>query len=247
MADAASDASLADADTEAQADAAPDSDASPPPPPPPTYYGVSFDRGSLERVEAPYQAGMAGAAALTVEGWFLLRQPTDEGHLFQFHGGNCSYAGSAGYGVMQGHLNCLVKLNGGGVTAQVFSQQLLTLGKWFHVAFVLRNGVWTLFLNGQTQGTAVADYGPTLPGVIPFEARKFKVGGTGTAANETIDGVVDEFRASLSADYVADFVPPAHLAAAGSPSLALDEGAGLVVGAGSGSLVGGSSWTTVVR
>lgn len=214
----------------------------PPPPPPPTYYGVSFDRASLQRLQVPFPNGVNGSDKLTIEGWFDVRQPTDEGSLFAFTGGSCSYAGSPGYGAMVGHLNCVTRMGGIGSPAyQVFSQQAITLGKWTHVALVLSNGKFTLFVDGTSQGTTTPNYS-----TVPNEGFAFTVGGTGKATNETFDGVVDEFRVSLAADYAADFAPPAHLGA-GLVSLSLDENAGVSVGAGAGTLLGGPSWTTVAR
>lgn len=253
--EAASDAQLPDAGPDA-ADAGQDADASDPPPPPPppppplpppppTLYGVSFDRASLEQIVVPYPAGVGGSATLTVETWFNLRQPTDEGSLFTFYGGSCSYAGSLSYGAMVGHLNCLTRTGMVFTPAtQVFSQQAITLGKWTHVALVLSAGKWTLFMDGKSQGTTVPDYGANVPVV---NGGRFTIGGTGKNSNETIDGVVDEFRVSLTADYTADFAPPTHLLPSGTPSLALDEGMGTSVGGGVGTLVGGPSWAVVAR
>ncbi len=66
-------------------------------------------------------------------------------------------------------------------------------------------------------------------------------------AGESLDGVVDEARLSLSADYNAPFAPPAHLPANGAIALALDEGAGTIVGGGQAQLQGGPSWVPVAR
>ena len=143
----------ADAGEDAGQDAGQDADAGQPPPPPPTYYGVSFDRATTEYLSAPYPAGLVGSSTATFEGWFYVRQPTDEGRFFQGYGISCSYANSVAYGAMRGHINCLAGTSG--PQNQVFSQQLCPMGQWFHIAFVLSGGTFTMYVDGKSQGTAV--------------------------------------------------------------------------------------------
>jgi hypothetical protein len=211
--------------------------------PPQTYYGVSFQRGTTQYILSDeFPAGVVGLNQLTLEGWFLLRQPTDQGYLFStfMTGISCSYAGAPAYGIMQGHLNCLAAANAPLPANQVFSQQAVTLGTWFHVALVLKAGTFTLYVDGKSQGTMKGDFGNTT-NVISH----FTVGGTGRATNETIDGIVDEFRFSATADYTADFLPPTHLAPSGAISMLLDQGAGTAVPGGK--LLNGCSWLSVDR
>jgi len=208
----------------------------------PARFGVSAS-GGTQRVEAGYPPGLSGAQDLTFEGWFLVRSLTPNGRLFAALGASCSVAGDPSYGADQGKLNCLARYSTNAATTQRFSLAPLALNVWHHVAWVKQGSSWTLYLDGAEQGKATADFAG-MP--APEASSRVSFGGTGRA-DESLDGVVDEARLSLSADYAAPFAPPAHLAPSGALSLALDEGAGTVVSGGSAQLQGGCAWQAVAR
>ncbi len=208
----------------------------------PARFGVSLS-GGTQRVEAGYPPGLSGAQDLTFEGWFLVRSLTPNGRLFSALGASCSVAGDPSYGADQGKLNCLARHSTNGAETQRFSLAPLTLNAWHHVAWVKQGVAWTLYLDGAEQGKATADFAG-MP--APEASSRVAFGGSGRA-DESLDGVVDEARLSLSADYVAPFAPPAHVSALGALSLALDEGAGTVVSGGSAQLQGGPAWQAVAR
>lgn len=208
----------------------------------PSHFGVSVS-GGTQRVEAAYPHGLSGAQDLTFEGWFLVRSLTPNGMLFAAHGASCSVAGDPSYGADQGKLNCLARSSTYAASTQRFSLAPLALNVWHHVAWVKQGSSWTLYLDGADQGKATADFAG-MP--APEASSRVRFGGTGRV-NESLDGVVDEARLSLSADYLAPFAPPQHLSTLGALSLALDEGVGTVVSGGSAQLQGGCGWTPVAR
>lgn len=209
---------------------------------PPPHYGVSV-AGNLQRVEASYPPGVTGSANLTLEGWFKVRQVTANGMFFHMRGASCSIAGS-GYGPNQGKVNCLARLNTTDAASQIFSKVAIPLNVWHHIAFVKQGAMFTLYVDGVTQGHATPDF-DGMPG--PTATSKVRFGGSTGDASESLDGVVDEARLSLQADYTVDFIPPAHVGSSGSLSLLLDEGMGTIVGANTATLENGATWTTVTR
>ena len=206
-------------------------------PPAPVLYSVSVSAGT-QRVEAAYPAGLSGAQDATFEGWFNLRSYTANGFFFSALGAGCSIAGDPSYGANVGKVNCVARYNNALPQQQVFSLAALPLNSWHHLAFVKQGSKFTLYLDGAKQGEATADF-VGMP--APEASSRVRFGGTGRAA-ESIDGLVDEARLSLSADYLVAFAPPAHVSAAGALSLLLDEGAGTVVGGNTATLQGGCSW-----
>ncbi len=214
----------------------------PPPPPPPVAYSVSVSSGT-QRVEAAYPPGLSGAVDATFEGWFNLRSYTPNGSFFSALGVGCSIAGDASYGANVGKVNCVARYNDALPQQQVFSLNALPLNSWHHVALVKVGAKHTLYLDGVKQGDATADF-VGMP--APEVSSRVRFGGTGRA-DESLDGLVDEARLSLTADYLAPFAPPAHVAAGAALSLLLDEGAGTVVGGNTATLQGGCSWQQTAR
>ena len=80
----------------------------------------------------------------------------------------------------------------------------LSVGTWYHLAFVKYANAYTIYINGIARGTA------TSATAVENVATAFLVGGRSTAiAVESFNGWIDEFRFSKGiARWTADFTPP---------------------------------------
>lgn len=207
--------------------------------PPVVRYAVSFPLGTSSRLENGIPVGLPGSTAATFEGWFYVRSLTEYGSFFSVGGVSCSVAGSASYGADQGKITCLAR-RWDSTNLPAYTNAPVPVGRWFHLSFVVAPGIARVFVDGQPSGATTPDFAS-----FGFEAsHRLRVGGTGRDANESIDGMVDEFRVSLTADHAAAFVPPTHLPS-GQVCTDLDQGSGNV--ADGFSFQGGAEWVLSTR
>lgn len=231
--DAGSDASQADSGgQDAAADATP-------PPPPPKLYGVTFLGGVGERLIANLP-NTSGFTELAYEGYFRLDANTANGLLFEAPGMYCAVSTT---GAHAGQASCCTD-----AAACVYSDQQFGVGVWRHLALTFDNGTVALYEDGQWKQSAPAGFA-AIPayavGAFPDAQGRVHFGAPSSSASPRT--TVDEFRASSTKRYTANFTPVKHLASDGDSilTLTLDEGQGTV--SGQATLLGGSSWVEVNR
>lgn len=211
-----------------------------------TRYGVSFSGAVDDGLYAPLSTDLIGKSSVTLEAYFRFASFDTSGLIFQTPNAYCAVTvGPA----TTPTIHCCAPENN--LNPCVVGPAKASPGVWFHVAWVLSGGNWTLFVNGVKQGDVPSVYQgypsfvppvagkPSAENNVYFGVQQF---GRGFAS---VQGTVDEFRLTYSALYAADFTPPKHLDAAAAMNLMLDDGAGK--SSGVATLYGASKWVTVTR
>lgn len=81
------------------------------------------------------------------------------------------------------------------------TSSVLTNGTWYHVAVVRASNVYTLYVNGVSQGTWANSDAVAPPANRPYI-------GAVSDGSQVFDGLIQDVRVSRGARYTANFIPP---------------------------------------
>ena len=159
---------------------------------------MSFDQSSSTRLQIP--SGSApplfnfGTYDHTIEGWMNPFSSSSQMCMFDFRSSDTS---GQGVGIFYSTSRTIfIYMQGNRITSSV-----LTNGTWYHVAVVRASNVYTLYVNGVSQGTwANSD------AVVPPANRPFI--GAVSDGSQVFDGLIQDIRVTRGARYVANFTPP---------------------------------------
>ncbi len=237
-ADASEDASQTDS---GEQDSAADVDAAPPVP----RYGVTFNGTVGARLSMPAPDTLIGQSSVTLEAYVRFDGHTGPRDLI--FSSPYAYCALATTGGRVGKPTCCAFDSNNAMTC-VDSNVTLNTGTFYHVAFVLDGGSWTMFLDGFKQGTVMSVFSayPSFPlPVVTEHPANHLIFGVMYTNEVSSTSVLDEFRLTYSALYTANFTPPKHLDAVGAVNLLLDEGGGKF--SGPANLSANAGWISVDR
>ncbi|WP_228778464.1 MULTISPECIES: LamG domain-containing protein [unclassified Polaromonas] len=151
-----------------------------------------------------------GLGDFTVETWYYANAATTN-HQALFTIGNPANYTAAGLSLGIHHLGTSGKLTafiyGATQYTSVESAGALAVNSWHHIAFVRKNGVLSLYLNGVSQGSVNANFAANASST----GWMLSVGRYSNESPRYVNGFLDDFRFTKGvARYSANFTPPAE-------------------------------------
>jgi hypothetical protein len=141
-------------------------------------------------------------ANFTAEGWFRFNSVALTPHLMEW--GSALYYRAVVY-VKANKLYFYTANGNGSQGDRIASSTTLSTNTWYHIALVRSGTVFTLYLNGVSQGTSTSPALPATPTTMHIGWQAFG----NTIADDYLNGWVDEFRVTKGvARYTAGFTPP---------------------------------------
>ena len=159
---------------------------------------MSFDQSSSTRLQLPSAAAPPlfnfGTSDHTIEGWMNPFSSSSQMCMFDFRSSDTS---GQGVGIFYSTSRTIfIYMQGNRITSSV-----LTNGTWYHVAVVRASNVYTLYVNGVSQGTwANSD------AVVPPTNRPYI--GAVSDGSQVFDGLIQDVRVTRGARYTTNFTPP---------------------------------------
>lgn len=159
-----------------------------------TACGMFDGAGDYVSVAASSQFDF-GINAFTTEFWY---KPNGGSGAYQYF----YDIGSNGTALRLYNLNTFLAYVGGAVNINFTLGAALTIGTWYHIAFVRSGNVFTLYLNGASQGTF------TDSRAAGSSSLGLRVAGT-ALGDFCVNGFLQDFRITKGiARYTANFTPP---------------------------------------
>ena len=159
---------------------------------------MSFDASSSTRVQTSSASAPLlfnfGTSDHTVEGWLNAFSSSSQMCMFDFRNSDTS---GQGVGIFYSTSRTIfVYMQGNRITSST-----LTNGTWYHVAVVRASNVYTLYVNGVSQGTWANSDAVAPPANRPYI-------GAVSDNSQVFDGLIQDVRVTRGARYTANFTPP---------------------------------------
>lgn len=149
-----------------------------------TKNALHFD-GSNDYVQTKY-AGVSGKANRTFEAWIYITSTPSGNNCILDYGSN--FTGSRNTFFVNG--NRAIGFISGGTNANITSNNnLVSLNKWVHVAFVLNSGTGYLYVDGKQEGTGNLSTVNT-----PASGTELRIGQRVPGGSIPFNGIIDEVR-----------------------------------------------------
>jgi hypothetical protein len=159
---------------------------------------MSFDASSSTRVQTSSASAPPlfnfGTSNHTVEGWLKAASSGSQMCMFDFRSSDTS---GQGVGIFYSTSRTIfVYMQGNRITSST-----LTNGTWYHVAVVRASNVYTLYVDGVSQGTWANSDAVAPPANRPYI-------GAVSDGSQVFDGLIQDVRVTRGARYTANFTPP---------------------------------------
>jgi hypothetical protein len=160
---------------------------------------IYFNASSGTRLQIPASNPLfgMGTANHTIEFWMNPLSSSSQGCMFDFRSSDTSGQGIAI--LYSTSRTVFVYMQGNRITSTA-----LTNGTWYHIAVVRASNVYTLYLDGVSQGTWANSDSVAPPANRPYV-------GAVSDNSQVFDGLIQDVRVTRSARYTTNFTPPTRL------------------------------------